>query len=56
MTKEQALKEMKECAASSAGDAEGWHHRADEVLCEFLNSLGHGDLVAEWEKVEKWYA
>ncbi|MCL7942072.1 hypothetical protein M8009_17450 [Halomonas sp. ATCH28] len=32
------------------------HVDADEVLCEFLISLGHGDVVEEYRKIEKWYS
>lgn len=31
------------------------HINADEVLCDLLTSLGYGDVVAEWRKVEKSY-
>lgn len=29
---------------------------ANTVLCDLLRALGYGDVVDEWEKVEKWYA
>jgi len=32
------------------------HVLADDVLCAFLRHLGYGDVVDEYEKVEKWYA
>ena len=38
------------------GDIEAAHGDADTVLCELLNMLGYGEIVAEWEKVDKWYA
>jgi hypothetical protein len=25
-------------------------------LCRLLTELGYADVVAEWEKVDKWYA
>ena len=37
-------------------DIEIYHTLADEVLCAFLRHLGYGDVVDEYEKVEKWYA
>jgi len=37
-------------------DEEYEHHRADEILCELLESLGLNDVVEEWDKVYKWYA
>ena len=54
MTKKQAIKELKE--AQQNGDIEVAHCDADNVLCEFLKKLGHWDVVAEYEKVDKWYA
>lgn len=54
MTKETAIEMLKACQTN--GDIECAHCDADEVLCELLNSLGFGDVVAEWEKVDKWYA
>lgn len=32
------------------------HRAADKVLCEFLGHLGYQDVVAEWNKIFKWYA
>ncbi|MDI5922506.1 hypothetical protein QLQ86_17125 [Halomonas sp. LR5S13] len=32
------------------------HVDADEVLCKLLVSLGHGDVVEEYRKIEKWYS
>lgn len=54
MTKEQAIKELKK--AQIGGDHEAGHEAADKVLCEFLISLGHDDVVDQYHKVEKWYA
>lgn len=54
MNKKEALKRMRE--AKNAGDAEDQHIAGDELLCEFLRSLGHSDLVDEWIKLDKWYA
>ena len=48
------LREMRECVVG--GDEEITHADADEILCEALRMLGHGDLVDEWERVPKWYA
>ncbi|MDA1029707.1 MAG: hypothetical protein O3B41_11745 [Bacteroidetes bacterium] len=31
------------------------HQEADSILCEFLIKLGYGNVVDEYEKVEKWY-
>ncbi len=37
-------------------DTEMAHWHADKILCEILKELGHHDIVAEYEKVDKWYA
>lgn len=54
MTPEEAIAEMKE--AQNSGDKEAAHMQADDILCRFLQHLGHEDLVAEYTKVEKWLA
>lgn len=37
-------------------DAEAAHSMADEVLCDLLEKLGYGDVVARWRSIDKWYA
>jgi hypothetical protein len=37
-------------------DIEAAHSQADEVLCILLDALDLHDVVAEWEKISKWYA
>ena len=32
------------------------HIRADEILCEVLEKLGHHRLVESYHRVGKWYA
>lgn len=54
MTKDEAIAELKKC--QEPGDTEASHYDADQVLCDFLSSLGYTDVVAEWGKVDKWYA
>ena len=54
MNHEMALAAMKEAAAND--DTEAAHGNADDVLCDFLSSLGYTDLVDEYHKVKKWYA
>lgn len=51
---QSCLAKLKEWQVS--GDVEMAHHFADEALCELLKTLGYGHIVAEWEKVDKWYA
>ena len=53
MTKEQVLDSLKQ--EQSNPDPEKAHTNADDALCDFLTALGHADVVAEYEKVEKWY-
>jgi hypothetical protein len=54
LTKEEALKMILE--AQQNDDTEGAHSNADHALCGFLEHLGHGDLVEEYHKVDKWFA
>ena len=37
-------------------DTEDAHIEADHILCEFLESLGYGELVKLYRKVYKWYS
>ena len=37
-------------------DTELDHLLADDLLCEFLKSLGFIDVVTEYQKIDKWYA
>ncbi len=54
MTKEKAIEELKKCQQN--GDAEMAHSDADDVLASLLKQLGYEDVVAEYEKVRKWFA
>ena len=56
MNRSEAIALLKIELPHSHDDAEISHKRADKVLCELLTELGFGDVVAEYEKVEKWYA
>lgn len=52
---EQYIEELKSLANYS--DPEMNHFRADEILCEALEYLGHKSLVEAYNNVEpKWYA
>lgn len=48
------MSQMIDC--QNNGDTEIAHSKADNLLCEFLYELGHGDLIKEYRKVSKWYA
>ena len=53
MTREEALEKLRAC---HYGDEEVDHVRADGVLCDLLASLGYGDVVEEFDSVDKWYS
>lgn len=55
MTKEQAIAALRSIDRTK-GDEENWHWEADSVLTELLKSLGYGEVVTEWDKIEKWYS
>jgi hypothetical protein len=52
--KKAALAKLKEAQATD--DRERAHRDADEVLCDLLKALGMADIVAEYDKIAKWYA
>lgn len=54
MTREEAIEKLK--AEQKNGDTECAHGNADGILCALLTSLGYGDVVKEYEEVDKWYA
>lgn len=56
MTSQEAIAKLRECQAIAEDDREIAHNTADKVLCELLKTLGYGDVVAEWEAFDKWYA
>lgn len=37
-------------------DPECNHSAADGILCEILEKLGYGNIVKEYDKIDKWYA
>jgi len=54
--KEEVIRRLKKLQSDFI-DTEVGHGKADDILCEFLISLGYADIVREYEKVEKkWYA
>ena len=54
MTKKEVIAKLIEC--QNNGDTEMAHGNADDLLCEFLTALGYADVVAEYDKVDKWFA
>ena len=55
MTSENAIRRLKR-QQSEDMDTEVAHQIADDIICEFLESLGYEDVVAEYDLVHKWYA
>ena len=53
MTRKEAIDELREI--QEIGDLKIGHRLADDVLCRLLHSLGYRDVVAEYNKVGKWY-
>jgi hypothetical protein len=53
-TIEQIKSQLRELQASK--DPEAAHSLADDLICNLLGALGYSDVVAEWKKVERWYA
>ncbi len=54
MTKDEVINILRDCQESS--DNEAAHIVADNALCDFLVSLGHEDIVKEFNNVGKWYS
>ena len=54
MTREEAVQELK--VQQQNDDTESAHSNADDVLCALRRALGYNDVVAEYHKVNKWYA
>lgn len=53
----EILEEMKWIAKESKdGDVEMLHLQADDLLINFLKSLGYKDLARAYNRVDKWYA
>lgn len=61
MTKKKAMKMLNLLAKKNycndrTGDTERNHIEADIILCDFLTSIGHADIVEAYDEIEKWYA
>jgi hypothetical protein len=53
MTRKEAIDQLREM--QEINDLKVGHRLADDVLCRLLSSLGYRDVVAEYNKVGKWY-
>ena len=54
MTREEAIAKLIEY--QSRWDTEYAHPDADDILCGLLVGLGYSDVVAEYSKIERWFA
>ena len=54
MTEQDAINMLR--TLQSSDDTEVAHAEADRVLCQFLTELGYPDLVAAYQRIDKWYA
>jgi hypothetical protein len=54
--RQAALDKLNTIQVDKGQGTEQIHIDADQVLCDLLVSLGYGDVVAEYNKVEKWFA
>ena len=54
MTREEAINKLKVYQGDT--DIEIAHSAADRVLTDLLTTLGYADVVAEYEKIDKWFA
>ena len=52
--KQAAINELAMC--QNTGDHEAAHSDADEILRRLLIDLGFAEVVAEFDKIDKWYA
>ena len=53
---EKAQETKKKLAEAMDLDAEAGHLQADIALCDLLSALGFDDVVAAYDKVQKWYS
>lgn len=56
LSPEDAVRELAVIAKLYAADPEAGHVEADRVLCRVVRYFGRGDVVAAWDKVDRWYA
>lgn len=55
MTPEAAIAALRACQELAADDPQLAHVQADEVLRQLLITLGHGDVVEEFDKSINWF-
>lgn len=54
MTEKEAIEKLRKLQKHH--DTERAHVDADDVLMEFLYTLGYGNVVLEYDAIDKWYA
>jgi len=54
MDKEEVIKKLKKLVDND--DQEMAHVEADQILMDFLVSLGYEDIVNAYDEIGKWYA
>lgn len=55
MTRDEAVAALRKLADTHNHDSSA-HIEADDILIEFLKTLGYEDVAAAWDAVEpKWY-
>jgi hypothetical protein len=56
MSKQHAIEALKILDEQPEDTSGRKHLAADNILCQFLREIGHGDLVDAYEEVgPKWY-
>jgi hypothetical protein len=50
------FREAMQMIKDAAGDTEVDHGKADELLCDLLDSLGYDEGITIYREIEKWYA
>lgn len=56
MTPEEFEKEMITIRDRYGSDYEGFHIRADDLMCDLLRSFGFNAGIDIFEKADKWYS
>lgn len=55
-TRRTALAELRRISVQMRGDPEMAHFNADNVLLDFLHTLGYRAIVKEFTRIKRFYA
>jgi hypothetical protein len=55
MTKQDAIKNLQSLQRHGGESGSNVHANADTILCDFLDAVGYGDIVREFQKVHEIY-